>query len=98
MCKKSKENYIIDLPIDYNEYTEKQQRYLKYRLLDQIQWYDKKAKHNQKYYKILSVISVIISSSIPILTLFEEKPLVKILIAIAGSAVSVITYIININT
>ena len=22
MCKKSKENYIIDLPIDYNEYTE----------------------------------------------------------------------------
>lgn len=98
MCKKSNENYIIDLPIDYSEYTEKQQRYLKNRLHDQIQWYDKKAKHNQKYYKVLSVISVIISSSIPILTLFEEKPLVKILIAIAGSAVSVITYIININT
>lgn len=44
MCKKSNENYIIDLPIDYSEYTEKQQRYLKNRLLDQIQWYDKKSK------------------------------------------------------
>lgn len=53
MCKKSNENYIIDLPIDYSEYTEKQQRYLKNRLLDQIQWYDKKAniiKNTTKFY------------------------------------------------
>lgn len=43
-------------------------------------------------------MSFIISTTIPILALLGENLAVKIITAVAGAAVSIITYIININT
>lgn len=100
MCKKktSELEYKIALSFNPEQYSNIEIEYLNERLLDQIKWYDKKAIENQKNYKNLSVVSFIISATIPILAFLGENLAVKIITAAAGAAVSVITYIININT
>lgn len=101
MHKKTKDSKIeneISISFDSERYSKTELEYLNNRLLEQINWYDQKAIKNQKYYKNFSIASFIISSVIPILTFLGENIIVKTLIAIAGASVSVITYIININT
>lgn len=100
MCKKktSKLEYKIALSFNPEQYSNIEIEYLNERLLDQIKWYDKKAIENQKNYKKWSIVSFIISATIPILAFLGENLAVKIITAAAGAAVSVITYIININT
>ena len=100
MCKKksTKSEYKIALLFSPEQYSNLEIEYLNERLLDQIKWYDKKAIENQKKYKFLSIVSFIISATIPILAFLGENLAVKIITAAAGAAVSIITYIININT
>lgn len=50
-----------------------EQEFLKERLDDQINWYDKKSQWNQKRYKILKIAEIIAASSIPFLTGFIDK-------------------------
>ena len=45
-----------------------QDEYLKNRLDDQIDWYDRKSVQNQKWFKRLQVISIIAAASIPFLS------------------------------
>lgn len=98
MIKTKQKEYQITLPLNFEDYSQEQVEYLKNRVLDQILWYDKKATHNQKMFKELSIVSFCISTSIPILTIFGDCLILKILIALFGSIVSVISYIINIYT
>lgn len=96
--KKGLNEYVISLPINYDKLSDGQKDYLEKRVLDQIKWYDSKAKFNQEKYKQISIATFIISSLIPILTLFGETLIIKIAIAVAASSVSILTYVLNINT
>lgn len=98
MFKKKQEDYVIFPSMDYNEYSKNQIIYFTDRILDQIKWYDAKAKYNQKRYKTLSIFSFCVSSVIPILALLGQNIWIKCLIAAAGSIVSITTYILNINS
>lgn len=77
---------------------EDHRHYIKNRVLAQIKWYDKKAIDCQKRYKQLSCINIALTSIIPVLTILGQYTGIKILIAIASAVVSVISYMITINT
>ena len=51
----------------------KEDDYLKNRLEDQLQWYDKKSQHNQKYFKRLRLLEIISAALIPFLSGMIEK-------------------------
>lgn len=72
--------------------------YITNRVLAQIQWYDKKSIECQKLYKRLSCATIILTSIIPIITLFSDNIIIKLLIAVISATASVISYIITINT
>lgn len=67
--------------------------YIEQRVLGQINWYDGKSIHFQNQFKIFTTISLILSASIPVLSLINSKKyfIFRILISIASSAVTVIT-------
>jgi hypothetical protein len=82
--------------IDYQKMDEKE--YLDTRLNNQINWYDKKSKNNQKYYKWLKRIEFILSASIPVITLittiyYNDTNIGKITIAIIGSVLTILAAI-----
>ena len=70
-----------------------QAQYLQQRVDDQIDWYDNKSRWNQKWYKSLRILSIIISLSIPILSGFIGKShddILKVIISIAGASVALL--------
>lgn len=70
-----------------------QENYLKDRLDNQIEWYDKKSIQNQKWFKRLQMISIIGASTIPFLSgyITETTLALKITIGLLGLVVAVIT-------
>lgn len=72
-----------------------QKSYVKYRIMDQIDWYNSKACRSQKLFKSWMITSVILSAIIPVLTLFAECIVAKILIAIFSSAITAISAVIS---
>lgn len=81
-----------------NNISKEQKHYIEHRVLAQIQWYDQKAISCQKLYKRLSYISIILTSIIPVISLFGEYWVIKVLIALASAIASVLSYVISINT
>ena len=75
----------------------KEQDYLDLRLEDQINWYDKKSKFNQKMYKRLVLVEIIFSVSIPFFASYanDECPFIKIIIGILGVSIALIAAILN---
>lgn len=75
----------------------KEQDYLDLRLEDQINWYDKKSKFNQKMYKRLVLIEIILSVSIPFFASYinDENPVVKVTIGIIGVSIALIAGVMN---
>lgn len=74
--------------------------YIVHRVIDQIIWYDDKAQEKQKAYNNLTITSIILTSCVPILTLFTGYKygiVVSIIIAILSSASSVILSITNLK-
>ena len=57
-----------------------EEEYLKNRLDDQIDWYDRKSAKNQTYYKLFQLILIISAAAIPLLSgyLAQEKPPVNL--------------------
>ena len=51
----------------------KEDEYLKDRLEDQLQWYDKSSQHNQKYFKRLRLLEIISAALIPFLSGVSEN-------------------------
>lgn len=95
MKKKVKEQYNIADEFRYNDDTTKS--YIQNRLIGQIKWYDNKSAKEQKVYKRLSVISIIITATIPIATLLLDfnylNCFVKILIAVFSSIATILSSI-----
>lgn len=71
--------------------------YIEERVIRQINWYEKKSNKNQFWYKVLMVISIIMSACIPVLTLMLDLSSgikIRIIISILSSGVTGISAII----
>lgn len=73
------------------------EQYLKERVDDQIEWYDRKSLWNQRWYKRLQVLVLIFAASIPFLSGYigEGVAWVKIVIGVLGLLIAAITAILN---
>jgi len=74
-----------------------QAEYLKDRLDDQINWYDKKSVANQRAFKRLQVLIIVASAAIPFLSGFmdENSLWLKIVIGLLGLAIATATAILG---
>ncbi len=91
-----KQKYDISQEFNLKNLSSEEKDYIENRVINQIKWYDSKAIHTQKYYKSLSIFSFVLSSSIPLLVLMDNKISEKYIVAFIGAIVSIISYIINI--
>ena len=75
------------------------QNYLKERVDDQINWYNKKSKFNQTWYKRLKSIAILCSVSIPFLTGFAERfgDSTIVVIGVLGVLIALIEGILSLN-
>ena len=70
---------------------ENMKNYIKYRIIKQIDWFEVKGRYCKNKYQRFMFASIIISSVIPVLSIFADgSVLMKTVIAILGSVVSVI--------
>lgn len=74
-----------------------EEQYLKVRLDNQIDWYDRKSTSNQKYFKIICIIEFIAAALIPFLTPYINENTIKLkfFVAILGVIISVIVAVIG---
>ncbi len=72
-------------------------KYILNRVINQINWYDKKSIHFQRQFKWMSVLSIILSASIPIFTTvnLEKHFIIKIIVVIISALVTIITSILS---
>lgn len=71
--------------------------YIEERVIEQISWYENKSRSNQFWYRVFMIISIIISSSIPVLIVmldlsYEIK--IKIAISVLSSTTTAISAVI----
>lgn len=70
---------------------ENMKNYITYRIIKQIAWFEVKGRYCKNKYQSFMLASIIISSVIPVLSIFADgSVLTRTVIAILGSAVSVI--------
>ncbi len=76
-----------------------QEAYIKERLDDQINWYDKKSKRSQNWFKYLRVIEIIAAATIPFLAgyISDTTLHLKLLVGFLGVVIAVIASIISLN-
>lgn len=74
-----------------------QEEYMKERVENQIDWYDKKSSFNQRWFKRLQVIAILSASTIPFLSGYSsgEDEAIRISIGILGLVVAIITAILS---
>ena len=70
-----------------------QEEYMKDRVDNQIDWYDKKSAFNQKWFKRLQVIAILSASTIPFLAGYSsgKDETIRVCIGILGLMVAAIT-------
>ena len=71
--------------------------YLRQRVDDQISWYSKKSRSNQKYFKIISFIEICLSTSLVLLAVFLNDSIMKYGSAIIGTTLSILSGIMGLN-
>lgn len=65
--------------------------YIRTRVDDQINWYDKKSKKAQRWYKIIQIIEIISAAAIPILVPYVETGnWASLTVAILGGLIAVL--------
>ncbi len=73
-----------------------EEEYLKNRLDDQIDWYDRKSIQNQKTYKMLQLILIVSAASIPFISGYVDKLVyLQYLLGAIGVLIAAITAIIS---
>lgn len=74
-----------------------QQQYMVQRVEDQISWYDKKSRWNQKWYKRLRMLEITVAVLIPLFAglLSISNIYTKLLIGISGVIVAVVASTLN---
>lgn len=72
------------------------EEYIKQRVNDQYNYFDKKATEMQKKFKVFSVINIILSALIPVLTFLADSApfIINLIISSFGAAVSIFTGIL----
>ena len=73
--------------------------YLKDRLEDQIDWYSRKSKKSQNWFKVLRVIEIIAAATIPFLAGYasDSEPEIKVLIGLLGVIIAFVAGFISLN-
>lgn len=75
-----------------------QDDYIESRLNPQIEYYDKKSVHCHKEHDALSIIGIVLTASIPPLTLLSEvAPVIKFAVAIAGAVASILSSVLYLH-
>jgi len=76
-----------------------QEKYIKERLDDQIDWYSNKSKRSQTWFKSLRILEIVAAASIPFIAGYvsETTPLLKVIVGLLGVVVAVIAGVISIN-
>lgn len=70
--------------------------YIECRLLDQMQWYDRKSVKKQRHLKALSLAVIVINAVIPVVMLLSEYGIaVRVGIAAVSAAAGVISAVVN---
>ena len=70
------------------------EEYLKLRLEDQIDWYDRKSAINKAWFKWLSIVEIVSASAIPVLAPYAGESLaIKVATGILGALIAVIASI-----
>lgn len=65
--------------------------YIKERVDDQINWYDKKSQHCQKIYKVFQTIEIILASLIPLMSGYSNNCIyISLVIGLFGSVIAII--------
>lgn len=73
--------------------------YLKDRLEDQINWYNKKSVSNQQWYKFFQITKIVLAVSIPVLTLIiTSESILKITLSIIGALIAIIESVSRLNS
>lgn len=74
------------------------EEYIKNRVDDQIDWYDKKATSAQRKYKICQLIEIVVAALIPVLVgFFDICPVMQFLVGLCGVAITIIEGIVSLN-
>ena len=73
--------------------------YIKDRLDDQINWYSKKSKSSQNWFKALRAIEILAAATIPFLAGYavDSAPKIKLIIGVLGVIIAFIAGFISIN-
>ena len=73
------------------------EEYLKQRLQDQIDWYDKKSQHNQRWHKKLKAVEILMAASIPFLVgyITETAPGMKFIVGFLSVIVAAIAGLVG---
>lgn len=94
-----KNNYIYQEFETYlNSCKPFEKTYIEQRLIAQIIWYDKNSIKKQKYYKRLTIVSIVLTSFIPIFSLFTRYKygiIANIVITACSASSAAILSIIN---
>jgi hypothetical protein len=71
--------------------------YLKMRVDNQINWYDKKSQNNQKLYKWLRIVEILAAASIPFLVgyITNTELFFRAFVGLLGFAIAVITAVVS---
>jgi hypothetical protein len=66
------------------------------RLEDQLAWYDRKSQHNQRMYKSLMVLQIVLAVLIPVMTLLPPF-YIKLSTSLSGAVIAVVEAIQQLN-
>ena len=70
--------------------------YITQRLDDQIEWYDRKSRSNQRWYKALRMIQFSAAALIPFLTAYLSEILItKLIVGLVGVVIAVVTAMLD---
>ena len=76
--------------------SEKTRRYIKERVIGQMEWYRNESRKSKKSYQRWSTVSIILSGIIPVVSILADgSNYIKILIAALGAVVTGITAYLN---
>jgi len=72
-----------------------QDEYIKSRVDDQIDWYNKKSSFNQNWFRRLRIIEIVAAALIPMLVAYADWDPLKVVVAALGLVIAVIAGILG---
>lgn len=73
-----------------------EEQFLKERVDDQINWYDKKSQFNQRWYKCLRVGEIVAAAAIPFLAgyMSDKTPAIQVVVGCLGFVIAIIAGVV----